>query len=83
VTAHSKNVRIDKKLQGGVSRWGKEANVKLGVARMDMADAHTTLESVMPLILEFPRALQMTHLTSRDEMFCWGGTQGDLHELDS
>ena len=57
VTAHSKNMRIDKELRDAINRWGKEANTKLGVARMDMADTYTTLESIMPLILEFSRAL--------------------------
>jgi hypothetical protein len=57
VTAHSKNMRIDKELRDAINRWGKEANTKLGVARLDMGDTYTTLESIMPLILEFSRAL--------------------------
>jgi hypothetical protein len=57
VTAHSKNMRIDKELRDAINRWGKEANTKLGVARMDMGDTYTTLEAIMPLILEFSRAL--------------------------
>jgi hypothetical protein len=57
VTAHSKNMRIDKELRDAINRWGKEANTKLGVARLDMGDTNTTLESIMPLILEFSRAL--------------------------
>jgi hypothetical protein len=61
VTAHSKNMRIDKEeLCDAINRWGKEANTKLGVARLDMGatyTTYTTLESIMPLILEFSRAL--------------------------
>jgi hypothetical protein len=57
VTAHSKNMRIDKELRDAIHRWGKEANTKLGVARLDMGDTCTALESIMPLILEFSRAL--------------------------
>jgi hypothetical protein len=57
VTSHSKNMRIDKELRDAINRWGREANTKLGVARMDMGDTYTTLEAIMPLILEFSRAL--------------------------
>ena len=58
VTAHSKNMRVDKELRDAIHRWGKEANTKLGVARLDdMGDTYTTLESITPLILEFSRAL--------------------------
>jgi hypothetical protein len=57
VTAHSKNMRVDKELRDAINRWGKEANTKLGVARSDMGDTYTTLESIMPLILEFSQAL--------------------------
>ena len=58
VTAHSKNMRVDKELRDAIHRWGKEANTKLGVARLDdMGDMYTTLESITPLILEFSRAL--------------------------
>jgi hypothetical protein len=57
VTAHSKNMRIDKELRDAINRWGKEANTKLGVARLDMGDTYTTLDAIMPLILEFSRAL--------------------------
>ena len=57
VTAHSKNTRIDKELRDAVNRWGKEANAKLGVARLDMGDTHTALEAIVPLTLEFSRAL--------------------------
>jgi hypothetical protein len=57
VTAHSKNMRVDKELRDAINRWGKEANTKLGVARLDMGDTYTTLDSIMPLILEFSRAL--------------------------
>ena len=71
VTAHSKNMRIDKELRAAINRWGKEANTKLGVARMDMADTYITLESIMPLMLEF-LVPNMIHLTSRDALFaCW------------
>jgi hypothetical protein len=56
VTVHSKNMRVDKELRNAINRWGKEANTKLGVARLDMGDTYTTLESIMPLILEFSRA---------------------------
>ena len=57
VTAHSKNMRIDKELRDAINRWGREANTKLGVARLDMGDTYTTLESIMPLILEFSQSL--------------------------
>jgi hypothetical protein len=57
VTAHSKNMRVDKELRDAINQWGKEANTKLGVARLDMGDTYTTLDSIMPLILEFSRAL--------------------------
>jgi hypothetical protein len=57
VTAHSKNIRIDKELCDAINRWGKEPNTKLGVAQLEMGDTYTTLESLMPLILEFSRAL--------------------------
>jgi hypothetical protein len=36
-----------------VNGWVKEANTKLGVARLDMGDTCTALESIMPLSLEF------------------------------
>ena len=80
VTAHSKNMRIDKELRNAINRWGREANTKLGVARLDMGDTYTTLDSIMPLILEFSRALWVIHLTNRDELFCQGGTKGDLYK---
>jgi hypothetical protein len=57
VTGHSKNMRIDKELRDAINCWGKEANTKLGVARLDMGDTYTTLEVIMPLILEFSRVL--------------------------
>jgi hypothetical protein len=53
VTAHSKNMQIDEELRDAINRWGKEANTKLGVARLDMGDTCTALESVVPLMLEF------------------------------
>jgi hypothetical protein len=56
-TAHSKNMRVDKEIRDAIHRWGKEANTRLGVARLDMGDTYTTLDSIMPLILEFSRAL--------------------------
>jgi hypothetical protein len=49
-------MRIDKELRDAINRWGKEVNTKLGVARLDMGDIYTTLEAIMPLILEFYRA---------------------------
>ena len=50
-------MRVDKELRDAINRWGKEANIKLGVARLDMGDTYTTLESIMLLILEFSCAL--------------------------
>ena len=78
-----KTCRLTKQeLRDAINRWGKEANTKFGVARMDMADTHTTLESIMPLILEF-FVLYMIHLASRDGLFGQGGgTKGDQYKLD-
>jgi hypothetical protein len=74
-------MRVDKELRDATNRWGKEANAKLGVARLDMGDTHTTLESIMPLILEFSRALQMMHHTSRDALFLPGRNEGGFMQV--
>ena len=46
-----------KLMEFAINRWRKEASTKLGVVRMDMADTYTTLEFIMPLIMEFSQAL--------------------------
>jgi hypothetical protein len=59
VTAHARNMGIDRELLEAVARWGKEANTKTGVARMDLPDACTALDAIAPQALMFSRGQQL------------------------
>lgn len=57
VTAHARNMRLGTDLINAINRWGREANTLTGAPRMDMQDTYTTLDAIMPLVLEFSRGL--------------------------
>jgi hypothetical protein len=56
-TAHARNMRLPGDLLNAVHRWGKEMNATPGVPWLDMQDAHTTIDSICPLMLEFSRGM--------------------------
>jgi hypothetical protein len=57
VTAHARNLQVDRELLETIARWGKEANTRIGVPRLDMVDTYSTLDAIAPLVLEFSRSL--------------------------
>jgi hypothetical protein len=57
VTAHARNLQVDRELLEAIARWGKEANTRIGVPRLDMVDTYSTLDAIAPLVLEFSRSL--------------------------
>ena len=57
LTAHARNMGIDVELLKSINRWRSEFSSKTGNPRLDMPDVYTTLESLLPLHLQFSLAL--------------------------
>jgi hypothetical protein len=57
VTAHAKVMHVNANVIKAVHRWERELNSRSGFPRLDMIDSYNTLESLVPWILEYSRAL--------------------------
>jgi hypothetical protein len=57
VTAHARNMDVHLDLVNAVNRWRKEASSATGNPRLDMVDIYTTLEALLPTVLQYSRAL--------------------------
>jgi hypothetical protein len=57
VTAHARNMGIDSDIVSANNRWRTERGSKTGAPRLDMPDVYTTLESLIPALLQFSRGL--------------------------
>jgi hypothetical protein len=53
VTAHARNMGIHRDVLNANNRWRAEFGSKTGNPRLDMADVYTTLESLLPTLLQF------------------------------
>jgi hypothetical protein len=52
-TAHARNMGVLKELVNTINRWRSE---EAGAVRLDMADVYTTLEALIPTMLQYSRA---------------------------
>ena len=57
VTAHASNMGIGSDIVKANNRWRDEFGSKTGAPRLDMPDVYTTLESILPTVLQFSRGL--------------------------
>jgi hypothetical protein len=57
VTAHARNMGIDKELVKAINRWRSEFASRTDNPRLDMPDVYTTLESLLPTHLQFSLGL--------------------------
>ena len=57
VTAHARNMGIDSDIVKANTRWRIEFGSKTGASRLDMTDVCTSLESLIPALLQFSRGL--------------------------
>ena len=56
VTSHALNMGVDKELVKAVNRWRVEHDAH-GVPNLDMADVYARLDSILPTVLRYSRAL--------------------------
>jgi hypothetical protein len=57
VTAHARNMGIDPHVVKANNRWRVEFGSKTGNPRLDMPDVYTTLDSLLPTLLQFSLGL--------------------------
>jgi len=57
VTGHARNMKVDREVIEAVNRWRKETMSNGVGLRLDLIDVYTALDSLLPTLLEYSRAL--------------------------